>query len=72
MWYIDGHYSMTYDKHMLVAFYKILVRRDIAIPVDLMSALVSAGVDVSALDAELTGLTTNGDSDYGLPNHFDG
>lgn len=53
----------------LIAFYKILVLRDIAVPVDLISQLMAAGVNVSALDAELTGLTKYGDSDYGLPNH---
>lgn len=49
------------DKNTLVAFYKILVLRDIAIPVDLTAKLVAAGVDVSALDAELTKVKSKGD-----------
>lgn len=63
---------MTMNKPTLIAFYKILVCRDLAIPTDLTAQLLEAGVDVSALDAELTGLTNNGDSEHGLPNHSKG
>ena len=48
--YIYGHYSMTISNtETLIAFYKILVLRDIAIPTDLIAKLLEAGVDVSAL-----------------------
>lgn len=59
---------MTYDTDSLVAFYKILARRELLIPVDLTAKLLAAGIDVSAIDAELTELTPNylGDDDYGL------
>lgn len=59
---------MTYDTDSLVAFYKILARRELLIPVDLTAKLLAAGVDVSAIDAELTELnpTNLGDDDYGL------
>ena len=37
-------------KEMLIAYYKILVRLDLAVPVDLIAQLLEAGVDVSALE----------------------
>jgi len=40
------------QKSTLIAFYKILVLRDIAIPTDLIAKLLEAGVDVSALEKQ--------------------
>ena len=41
------------NTEMLLAFYKILVLRDIAIPTDLIAKLLEAGVDVSALERKV-------------------
>lgn len=37
-------------KELLITYYKLLVLRDLQIPLDLIAKLLEAGVDVSALE----------------------